>query len=255
MAEGDRNPHTSHFYPLCPFEHQILTPARSNYSAMQTTKTMQTTRRGMAARSPARASRSRATSVRIQATAASQDKNLGFETMRDGIKVASDETVLSPRFYTTDFDEMERMFSLEINPNLNLAELDAMLAEFKQDYNQKHFVRNETFKDAAQKIQGDARKIFIEFLERSCTAEFSGFLLYKELGRRLKTTSPAVAEIFTLMSRDEARHAGGFASWCPSHMSEPEAVAALRQCRDFHPDLPVYDIEISSINLWIAGLM
>jgi magnesium-protoporphyrin IX monomethyl ester (oxidative) cyclase len=51
-------------------------------------------------------------------------------------------------------------------------------------------------------------QIFIEFLERSCTAEFSGFLLYKELGRRLKATNPVVAEIFTLMSRDEARHAG-----------------------------------------------
>jgi magnesium-protoporphyrin IX monomethyl ester (oxidative) cyclase len=30
------------------------------------------------------------------------------------------------------------------------------------------------------------RQLFVEFLERSCTAEFSGFLLYKELGRRLK---------------------------------------------------------------------
>ena len=69
-------------------------------------------------------------------------------------------------------------------------------------------MRNKTFKDAADKIQGPTRKIFIEFLERSCTAEFSGFLLYKELGRRLKTTNPVVAEIFTLMSRDEARHAG-----------------------------------------------
>ena len=48
-------------------------------------------------------------------------------------------------------------------------------------------------------VQGDVRKIFIEFLERSCTAEFSGFLLYRELGRRLKKTSPAVAEIFSLM--------------------------------------------------------
>ncbi len=43
--------------------------------------------------------------------------------------------------------------------------------------------------------QGPARKIFIEFLERSCTAEFSGFLLYKELGRRLKKTNPVVAEV------------------------------------------------------------
>jgi magnesium-protoporphyrin IX monomethyl ester (oxidative) cyclase len=44
---------------------------------------------------------------------------------------------------------------------------------------------------AAESIQGPTRRIFIEFLERSCTAEFSGFLLYKELGRRLKvrTTS------------------------------------------------------------------
>lgn len=125
-----------------------------------------------------------------------------------GIKVAAEESVLSPRFYTTDFDEMERMFSLELNPNLNMAELESICAEFKQDYNQKHFVRNETFKAAADRIQGDARKIFIEFLERSCTAEFSGFLLYKELGRRLKTTNPVVAEIFTLMARDEARHAG-----------------------------------------------
>ena len=50
--------------------------------------------------------------------------------------------------------------------------------------------------------------MFIEFLERSCTAEFSGFLLYKELGRRLKDKSPLLAECFNLMSRDEARHAG-----------------------------------------------
>ncbi|KAJ0986739.1 hypothetical protein J5N97_005095 [Dioscorea zingiberensis] len=42
------------------------------------------------------------------------------------------------------------------------------------------------------------------------TTEFSGFLLYKELGRRLKKTNPVVAEIFSLMSRDEARHARVF---------------------------------------------
>ena len=87
-------------------------------------------------------------------------------------------------------------------------ELVSTLNEFKTDYNQTHFVRNASFKAAADSIQGPARKIFIEFLERSCTAEFSGFLLYKELGRRLKKSNPAVAEVFTLMSRDEARHAG-----------------------------------------------
>lgn len=81
-----------------------------------------------------------------------------------------------------------QLFNKEINPNLNDAEFDALLKEFQADYNQTHFVRSPEFKAAADKIQGPAREIFVEFLERSCTAEFSGFLLYKELGRRLKVS-------------------------------------------------------------------
>merc|ERR1711976_1084068 len=143
----------------------------------------------------------------IRASANPNNKD-GFKLMRDGVKVAADETLLTPRFYTTDFDEMEKLCRKEFNHNLNMSELEACLEEFRADYNQRHFVRNDSFKAAADKIKGNTRKIFIEFLERSCTAEFSGFLLYKELGRRLKTSNPVVAEIFTLMSRDEARHAG-----------------------------------------------
>lgn len=79
----------------------------------------------------------------------------------------------------SDFDEMEQLFSQQINPNLDMEELEAMCTEFKNDYNQRHFVRNDSFKAAAEGITGETRKIFIEFLERSCTAEFSGFLLYK----------------------------------------------------------------------------
>jgi len=162
--------------------------------------------RGGAVRPSVRPSARRpALSVRA---AAATDKTMGFKTMRDGIKEAAPDTILTPRFYTTDFDEMEQLFSEEVNPNLNLEELNACLSEFRNDYNQRHFVRNEEFRAAADKISGPTRKIFVEFLERSCTAEFSGFLLYKELGRRLKKTTPVVAEIFTLMSRDEARHAG-----------------------------------------------
>merc|ERR1719398_252048 len=103
---------------------------------------------------------------------------------------------------------MEQLFNTEFNAKLNEEEMKCLLGEFATDYNQTHFVRDASFKEAADKVTGDARNIFIEFLERSCTAEFSGFLLYKELGRRLKNTAPNVAEIFTLMSRDEARHAG-----------------------------------------------
>eukprot|EP00740_Mantoniella_antarctica_P001926 CAMPEP_0181361190 /NCGR_PEP_ID=MMETSP1106-20121128/7137_1 /TAXON_ID=81844 /ORGANISM="Mantoniella antarctica, Strain SL-175" /LENGTH=418 /DNA_ID=CAMNT_0023474653 /DNA_START=80 /DNA_END=1336 /DNA_ORIENTATION=+ len=143
-----------------------------------------------------------------RAAAGGVDADTGIKKMREGVKEAADENLLTPRFYTTDFDEMEQLFSSEINPNLDQAELVSILQEFREDFNQKHFVRNDSFKTAADGITGESRRIFIEFLERSCTAEFSGFLLYKELGRRLKKTAPVVAEIFTLMSRDEARHAG-----------------------------------------------
>jgi len=92
--------------------------------------------------------------------------------------------------------------------SVNEEELQAILAEFKVDYNRHHFVRNADFEQSWDHIDGETRKLFVEFLERSCTAEFSGFLLYKELGRRLKHKSPVLAECFNLMSRDEARHAG-----------------------------------------------
>jgi magnesium-protoporphyrin IX monomethyl ester (oxidative) cyclase len=127
----------------------------------------------------------------------------GIEEMRPGTKVPAKETLLTPRFYTTDFDEMARM-DLSVNED----ELRAIVEEFRADYNRHHFVRDAQFEQSWDHIDGETRKLFVEFLERSCTAEFSGFLLYKELGRRLKDKSPLLAEGFNLMSRDEARHAG-----------------------------------------------
>ncbi len=126
-----------------------------------------------------------------------------FEEMRPGVKVPAKETILTPRFYTTDFDKMA-----EMDISVNEDELRAILEEFRVDYNRHHFVRDEEFEQSWAHIDGETRRLFVEFLERSCTAEFSGFLLYKELGRRLKDKSPVLAECFTLMSRDEARHAG-----------------------------------------------
>ena len=113
------------------------------------------------------------------------------------------ETILTPRFYTTDFEAIARM-SIEAHRD----EFAAMLGEFRADYNQRHFVRGTEFDQSWEDLDPEARHLFVEFLERSCTAEFSGFLLYKELSRKLKTTSPVLAECFSLMSRDEARHAG-----------------------------------------------
>ncbi|MEO1428474.1 MAG: magnesium-protoporphyrin IX monomethyl ester (oxidative) cyclase [Cyanobacteria bacterium J06633_8] len=127
----------------------------------------------------------------------------GFEEIRPGVKVPAKETLLTPRFYTTDFDEMAKM-----DISVNEDELQAIIEEFRADYNRHHFVRDEEFEQSWEHIDGETRQLFIEFLERSCTAEFSGFLLYKELGRRLKGKNPVLAEGFNLMSRDEARHAG-----------------------------------------------
>lgn len=126
-----------------------------------------------------------------------------FEEIRPGVKVPAKETILTPRFYTTDFEEMEKM-----DISANEEEIRAILEEFRVDYNRHHFVRDEEFEQSWDHIDGQTRKVFVEFLERSCTAEFSGFLLYKELSRRLKEKNPVLAECFLLMSRDEARHAG-----------------------------------------------
>jgi magnesium-protoporphyrin IX monomethyl ester (oxidative) cyclase len=130
-------------------------------------------------------------------------KRPDIEEIRPGVKAPAKDTILTPRFYTTDFEEMATM---DISANED--ELRAILEEFRADYNRHHFVRGEEFQQSWEHLDGETRRLFIEFLERSCTAEFSGFLLYKELSRKLKDRSPVLAECFSLMSRDEARHAG-----------------------------------------------
>ncbi len=123
--------------------------------------------------------------------------------LRAGIKAPVQETLLTPRFYTTNFDAIAQM-----DLSGQQAELEAILAELRADYNRYHFVRNEEFEQCWNHIDGDTRKAFIDFLERSCTSEFSGFLLFKELSRKLKGRNPVLSEAFSLLARDEARHAG-----------------------------------------------
>lgn len=123
--------------------------------------------------------------------------------VKPSVKTNVRETILTPRFYTTDF---------ETAANLDLssqeAELQAMLQEMKNDYNRDHFVRNEEFEKSWDNLDEKARRSFIDYLERSCISEFSGFLLFKELSRKLKGRNQLLADIFHVMARDEARHAG-----------------------------------------------
>ncbi len=130
-------------------------------------------------------------------------KKPALEELQPGVKVPAKDTILTPRFYTTDFDAMA-----EMPISANEDELRAIIQEFRVDYNRNHFVRDAEFDQSWDHIDGRTREMFVEFLERSCTAEFSGFLLYKELSRKLKGRNPVLAEGFQLMSRDEARHAG-----------------------------------------------
>lgn len=125
------------------------------------------------------------------------------ELLKQGIKAPVKETLLTPRFYITDFDAVAQM---DISANEN--ELQAVVEELRADYNRYHFIRDEEFKQSWDHIDGEKRLAFIDFLERSCTSEFSGFLLFKELSRRIKDRNPLLAEAFSCMARDEARHAG-----------------------------------------------
>jgi magnesium-protoporphyrin IX monomethyl ester (oxidative) cyclase len=118
-------------------------------------------------------------------------------------KDSSKETLLTPRFYTTNFKEIS-----ELDISENKEEIEAIVEEFRIDYNRDHFIRDKEFLTKWDYFDDTTRNIFIEFLERSCTAEFSGFLLYKEIARNLKKSNTLLAEGFSFMARDEARHAG-----------------------------------------------
>jgi magnesium-protoporphyrin IX monomethyl ester (oxidative) cyclase len=118
-------------------------------------------------------------------------------------KIGSKETLLTPRFYTTNFEEI-----LQLDVSSNIEEIQAIIEEFRIDYNRDHFIRDKEFTNSWDFFDEKTKEIFIEFLERSCTAEFSGFLLYKEISRNLKKHNSLLAEGFSFMARDEARHAG-----------------------------------------------
>ncbi len=114
---------------------------------------------------------------------------------------AQEDTLLSPRFYTTDFAAMDR---LDINSVR--AEWDALLAEFERDANRYHFERPPAFTAEVRELPEALRREFIDFLISSVTAEFSGCVLYGEIKKRV--TNPDIRTLMGYMARDESRHAG-----------------------------------------------
>ena len=115
-------------------------------------------------------------------------------------RLAQESTLLSPRFYTTDFDELDKTDVSAVRK-----EWDALMEEMRSDPNKEHFRRAEEF-DADFVYPDDLDKEFRDFLISSITAEFSGCVLYSEMRKR--GTNPDMCELFRLMARDESRHAG-----------------------------------------------
>jgi magnesium-protoporphyrin IX monomethyl ester (oxidative) cyclase len=126
----------------------------------------------------------------------------GIVPPTDTTAMATETTLLNPRFYTTDFDEMDR---LDVTPVR--ADWDKLIAQMKSDPNKGHFKKTEAWdKVDWEGMDPPLKREFIDFLVSSCTAEFSGCVLYKEMKRR--GSNPDICELFSYMSRDEARHAG-----------------------------------------------
>ncbi|WP_119169130.1 magnesium-protoporphyrin IX monomethyl ester (oxidative) cyclase [Algihabitans albus] len=114
---------------------------------------------------------------------------------------AQEDTLLSPRFYTTDFDALD---AVDVSPVR--AEWDALIAELAEDRNKLHFKRDPDWAAQVQELPEGLRKEFMDFLISSLTAEFSGCVLYAEMRKR--GTNQDIINLFKYMSRDEARHAG-----------------------------------------------
>ena len=118
---------------------------------------------------------------------------------------AKETTLLSPRFYTTDFGAMDR---IDVTPVR--AEWTAMMAEYEGDNNHDHFQRTPEFAtEVAQRfsqVSPELRQEFLDFLITSVTSEFSGCILYNEIQKNV--TNPDIKQLMRFMARDESRHAG-----------------------------------------------
>src|SRR5262249_10851775 len=83
---------------------------------------------------------------------------------------------------------------------------DAVISGLRAGFNRKHFVKTTEFERGLNDLPEGLRKKFKDFLVISLTAEF--FCCVRLSQSQKRVTKPDIRELFTYMSRDEARHAG-----------------------------------------------
>jgi len=126
--------------------------------------------------------------------------------INDSTAQALQNTMLTPRFYTTDYDAMDRIDVSSVR-----AEWDQLMDEFRADSNTDHFQRPANMQGNYSDLPPALYKEFTEFMISSVTSEFSGCVLYTEMKKRCN--NPDIKELMSLMARDESRHAGFINQW------------------------------------------
>ncbi len=114
---------------------------------------------------------------------------------------ARHETLLTPRFYRTDFEAMDRMDLDAVRDDWN-----KLMHEFRSDNNKNHFKRDENYDAERRELPPELEKEFLDFLVSSVTAEYSGHVLYADIKRAVDNED--MREVMGYMARDESRHAG-----------------------------------------------
>ena len=145
---------------------------------------------------------------------------------------ARTETLLTPRFYTTDFDAMD---ALDFEPIRD--EWDALMDEFRDDNNQSHFKRDDDFEKQIKELPPELMKEFLDFLVSSVTSEYSGHVLYADIKKAVKNED--VREVMGFMARDESRHAG-FINQSLKDFGAPVNLGFLRKAKKYKYFKPKY---------------
>ena len=117
-------------------------------------------------------------------------------TSEEAMAIATQDTMLTPRFYTTDYDALDA-----IDVSLVRREWDELIADMVGDPNKLHFKHSHRFNGVIEGLEPALRQEFTDFLVSSMTSEFSGCVLYAEIARRTK--NPDVKQLFRLLARDD----------------------------------------------------